>query len=88
MIMHWNKLLLVFCFMIALVFLPELLDAQCPMCRITAESNLANGGQEGQGLNNGIFLLLLTPYFIVGFVAYVWWKNRKKNADLDLEAVE
>ena len=31
--------------------------AQCPMCRMAAESNLDNGGTEGRGLNTGILYL-------------------------------
>jgi hypothetical protein len=59
--------------------------AQCPMCRISLESNLKNGGQTGSGINGGILYLLLTPYTIVGIIAYVWWKNRKKAEDFELE---
>ena len=55
--------------------------AQCPMCRATAESNLANGGSEGQGLNNGILYLFFAPYLIVGTVAFLWWRNRIKNRE-------
>jgi LPXTG-motif cell wall-anchored protein len=59
--------------------------AQCPMCRITLESNLKNGGTAGSGINAGIFMLLGMPYLIVGTIAYVWWKNRKKKEDFELE---
>ncbi|MBC6996536.1 hypothetical protein QWY85_09535 [Neolewinella lacunae] len=55
--------------------------AQCPMCRATAESNLANGGTEGRGLNNGILYLFFMPYLLIGTVAFLWWRNRKKEAD-------
>lgn len=55
--------------------------AQCPMCRATAETNLANGGTEGQGLNNGILYMLGMPYLIIGSIAFFWWRNRNKNAD-------
>jgi hypothetical protein len=53
-------------------------QAQCPMCRMTAESNLANGGQEGRGLNNGILYMLATPYLLIGAIGYAWYRNRKK----------
>ncbi|MEM9928747.1 MAG: LPXTG cell wall anchor domain-containing protein [Bacteroidota bacterium] len=59
----------------------EELLAQCPMCRATAESNLANGGTEGRGLNNGILYLLGMPYLLIGTIAFVWWRNRKKDMD-------
>ena len=53
-------------------------EAQCPMCRMTAESNLANGGVEGRGLNNGILYMLATPYLLIGAIGYAWYRNRKK----------
>ncbi|WP_116124705.1 hypothetical protein [Lewinella sp. IMCC34183] len=56
--------------------------AQCPMCRATAESNLANGGTEGQGLNQGILYLLGMPYVLVGAIAFIWWKNRKREEEI------
>lgn len=57
----------------------EELLAQCPMCRATAETNLANGGTEGRGLNNGILYMLGMPYLLIGTIAFLWWKNRKKE---------
>lgn len=56
------------------------LAAQCPMCRMTAESNLKNGGTAGRGLNAGILYMLAMPYLLVGAVGFWWWKNRKKEA--------
>jgi hypothetical protein len=60
-------------------------SAQCPMCRLTLGSNLQNGGAMGKGINAGIFLLLATPYMLVGGIAFVWWRNRKKPEDQELE---
>ena len=59
--------------------------AQCPMCRISAESNLANGGTAGNGLNKGILFLLSLPYLLIGTLGYVWWKNKKKASSESLE---
>ncbi len=53
--------------------------AQCPMCRMSLESNLKNGGSAGIGMNLGILYLLSTPYLLVGGIAYVWWRNKKKS---------
>ena len=77
------KKLLPFLLILLLLVLgsPELL-AQCPMCRATAESNLANGGTEGQGLNQGILYLLGMPYVLVGAIAFIWWRNRKKEHEV------
>jgi hypothetical protein len=60
------------------LWLPEL-SAQCPMCKMSAESNLKNGGTEGRSLNAGILYMLALPYLLVGFIGYVWWKRRKKD---------
>jgi hypothetical protein len=51
--------------------------AQCSMCTKTA-SQL--GEKPAQGLNSGILYLMLTPFVIVGFVAWRWWKGNKDNA--------
>ncbi len=51
--------------------------AQCPMCRIGAETNLASGGSAGAGLNKGILLLLGLPYVVIGTFGFIWWKNKK-----------
>ena len=59
--------------------------AQCPMCKMSAESNLKNGGTDGQGLNNGILYMLATPYVIVFGLGYFWWRNRKKEEEFELE---
>ena len=59
--------------------------AQCPMCKISMESNLENGGTAGKGLNKGILYLFATPYLIIGGIGYVWWRNRKSVAAEDAE---
>jgi len=55
--------------------------AQCPMCKISTESNLSSGGTAGRGMNQGIFYLLLVPYGLVGGLAYLWWRNKKNNPE-------
>lgn len=59
------------------------LPAQCPMCKMSAESNLRDGGTAGRGLNAGILYMLATPYLLVGVMAYLWWRNKKRNADAE-----
>lgn len=68
--------------LILIVFAPEL-SAQCPMCKISAESNLRDGGTAGKGLNTGILYMFAMPYIIVGTLGYLWHKNRQ---NLDKEA--
>jgi len=48
------------------------------MCRMAAESNLANGGSEGKGLNKGILYMLAVPYLMVSTVGFIWYRNNKK----------
>lgn len=71
-----NGIVLGFVFFFLLVGVDIL--AQCPMCKMAAESNLKNGGSAGKGLNAGILYMLLTPYILVGGLAYWWIKNKKK----------
>jgi hypothetical protein len=52
--------------------------AQCSMCTKTA-SQL--GEKPAQGLNSGILYLMFTPFVIVGFVAWRWWKGNKLEED-------
>ena len=59
--------------------LPADLPAQCPMCRMTAESNLKAGGTAGKGLNKGILYMLAMPYLLVGTMGYIWWRNRRED---------
>ena len=64
---------------------PVVTQAQCPMCKIAAESNYKHGGQTGKGLNAGILFLLSTPYLLVGGIAFVWWRNRRGMNEEDEE---
>lgn len=51
--------------------------AQCPMCKMSAESNLREGGTAGRGLNAGILFMLSLPYLIIGSIGYAWWRNNR-----------
>ena len=48
--------------------------AQCSVCTKTAQQM---GDKPAQGLNQGILYLMWTPFAIVGFIAYRWWKSQK-----------
>ena len=77
------KLLTIFSLIFCLqVINAPTLQAQCPMCKMSAESNVKNGGTDGQGLNNGILYMLATPYVIVFGLGYFWWRNRKKEDEM------
>ncbi|MBK7226166.1 MAG: hypothetical protein IPH96_12445 [Saprospiraceae bacterium] len=53
-----------FLFLMSLVII---CDAQCPMCKMAAESNMKDGGMAGRGLNQGSFICFAT---IPGHVYY------------------
>ena len=73
------KLLKVVCIILFLMVLSNIdLIAQCPMCKMGAESNMQNGGMAGRGLNAGILYLLALPYLLGFTMLYLFKKNRKK----------
>ncbi len=67
-------------FIIAFSMFNEI-TAQCPMCRMSAESNLKSGGTMGRGLNTGILYMLALPYLLVATMGYWWWRNRRKQEE-------
>ena len=52
-----------------------IVEAQCAMCTKTAQQL---GEKPAQGLNSGILYLMITPFAIVGFIGYRFWKNNKQ----------
>jgi len=71
--------LLLITFLITVVDV-ELLS-QCPMCKMSAEQNLKDGGTAAKGLNKGILYMLTLPYLLVFGLGFLWFKNRKKLSD-------
>ena len=47
------------------------------MCRMSAESNLKDGGTMAAGLNKGIIYLLMIPYLLISVVGFIWWRNQR-----------
>lgn len=74
-----NKTFKILAIFLLLALISVEISAQCPMCKIGAESNLKNGGSAGAGLNTGILYMLVLPYLLVATIGFVWWKNRKKS---------
>ena len=65
-----------------IVFLLFQMDglAQCAMCRTTVESTISNGRSNvATGLNTGILYLLAAPYLLVGAIAWMWFRQSKKE---------
>ena len=51
---------------------PVDVSAQCSICTKTA-SQL--GERPAKALNTGIIYLGLTPFLIIGYIGYRWWRN-------------
>lgn len=79
---------LVIILLVSFWLLPSEMLAQCPMCRMTAESNLKSGGSAGRGLNAGILYMLALPYLLVGAIGFWWWRNRKRSTEVENDLPE
>jgi len=82
-----NRILKLFTLTIVLSFTQMAnsdVQAQCPMCKMSAESNMRAGGSAGKGLNAGILYMLVTPYLLVGTIGFIWWRNRRAE-DVDVD---
>lgn len=72
-----NKNLVLFGCVLFICCCTFFVDAQCPMCRMSAESNLKDGGTMAAGLNKGIIYLLMIPYLLISVVGFIWWRNQR-----------
>lgn len=70
------RVILISCLFILSIFQSY---AQCPMCKMAAESNMKGGGAAGQGLNNGILYLLIIPYMMVGIFFILYKRSKRVN---------
>ncbi len=82
-----TKVFTVFIFLITLTQVADL-NAQCPMCSMTGQTNLREGGTQAKGLNKGILYLLATPYILMGSLGYMWWRNKKAKEELEKDSEE
>lgn len=67
--------------LLILTFAPTtLIKAQCAMCRAQLENNVSEGEIGiAAGINIGIMYLFVTPYIVVAVVAYLWYRNSRRN---------
>ncbi|MCP4437721.1 MAG: hypothetical protein GY810_02150 [Aureispira sp.] len=80
----WIKILAIGVIVILLLVLDSAwVEAQCPMCKMSAEADLENGGTAGRGLNKGIIYLLVFPYILMGGLGFLWWRHSKQVAELE-----
>lgn len=61
-------------FTVSLILVRLTVVAQCSLCTKTAQQL---GEKPALGLNQGIIYLMLTPFAVMGFVFYKWWKNNR-----------
>ena len=70
-----KKCLAIFSLFIIFCLCFQIADAQCSMCTKTAQQL---GEKPALGLNQGILYLMFSPFVIVGFIGFRWWKNNKQ----------
>ena len=56
------------------ILLPNLLSAQCAMCKAVVETGDVS---MAEGVNNGITYLMVFPYLLVGALLYALYRYRK-----------
>ncbi len=61
-----------------LVVLPELVDAQCSMCRAVTNSNQLTDDAftVGNGLNSAIVYLMFTPYVLGALFFFTFYRKQ------------
>lgn len=79
----YPRYVIVICIVILMMAITADVSAQCPMCRAAAETNLAQGGTEGKGLNKGILYMLSLPYLLIGTIGFIWWKNKEESNTIE-----
>ncbi|MBC6997134.1 hypothetical protein [Cytophaga sp. FL35] len=66
-------------FILLLLVLPDMVGAQCAMCRAVLESN--GNTDVAEGVNNGIVYLMAIPYVLVaGLFYFIYRKMRTKQS--------
>lgn len=69
--------------LLSLLLLPEIVEAQCAMCKASVESSQGQKNSVAGGINHGILYLMAVPYLLLAFVfrqqlITVWKVIRKK----------
>ena len=66
--------------LLLILCLPQLVDAQCAMCRTQIVNNVSHGEVSlAAGLNLGIMYLFFTPYLLIGVIIFLWFRYSKVN---------
>ncbi len=70
-----KKVIFILCFSLLLLFQNNTSFAQCAICAKTTQQL---GDKPAKGFNSGIIYLMLTPFAIMGYVGYRWFKQNKE----------
>ncbi len=63
---------------IVLLFVSEIIAAQCAMCKAVVESGNIS---MAEGINDGITYLMIFPYILVGILSYTLYRYKKRIKD-------
>jgi hypothetical protein len=66
--------LILIVFLLLFFIVPADSLAQCSICTKTAQQL---GERPAKALNAGIIYLGLTPFLIIGYIGYRWWRNNQ-----------
>ena len=68
--------------MLITFLLPLAAEAQCAMCKGSAQATDESGQVVQQGINNGILYLLSLPFLLAGVVAalYIYYLRKSRSA--------
>ncbi len=67
---------------VVFLLLPQLMEAQCAMCRAVLESDGNNSAAEG--INNGIVYLMAVPYLAIALLFYFVYKQMKTKPSQEI----
>ncbi len=70
------KRVIVLLIFFAILFFPEVVAAQCAMCRAVLESE--DNVAIAEGVNNGIVYLMAIPYILVGALFFFVYRKMRK----------
>jgi membrane protein CcdC involved in cytochrome C biogenesis len=69
----WRVIILVSLFVLAAAL--QQTFAQCSIC---TKTSMQQGDKPASGMNSGVVYLMLTPFAVVGYIGYRWWKTEKQ----------
>jgi hypothetical protein len=69
-----KKIIFILLLTIFLLFQGSIGFGQCSLCAKTAQQL---GDKPARGFNSGIIYLMLTPFAIMGYVGYRWFKTNR-----------